>query len=98
MWRKYKRRVLLAMSSQAFAQLVSCVAFFLCSAAEPARLAEWHKRYAIFSELRHVLLINLAQLFLIMLVRHFLYNMLLTLTPKLIARVFEGLSFSCLIF
>lgn len=28
MWRKYKRRVLLAMSSQAFAQLVSHFSFY----------------------------------------------------------------------
>lgn len=28
MWKRYKRRVLLAMSSQAFAQLVSCLSYF----------------------------------------------------------------------
>ena len=45
MWKKYKRRVLLAMSSQAFAQLVSLTA--VRSNMISDYFVEWDKRYVI---------------------------------------------------
>jgi hypothetical protein len=44
MWKKYKRRVLLAMSSQAFAQLVSFCHVYLYHAVMNMSFPEWNQR------------------------------------------------------
>ena len=43
MWRKYKRRVLLAMSSQAFAQLVSGLWTCVLQLVINFKFAEWNQ-------------------------------------------------------